>query len=539
MGQLLYDKASLVNIPSRYKDGKLYNIKPSNADFEFERGTQATRVNEDGLIEYVGIGEELATSTNWTNGAVYDSNTETLTATNLTTNTSIPVDIENNETYLITYTINSITSAGAGVRTLLGGSNGSQQAYRNESGTYSEIVTYPSAASIDNLYFSVNGTTSFEITDISLKQISNDTPRIDYTDPNNPSLLLEPERTNLIANANSYSGNTVYYTVTPNQASPDGENNATLFTEKTNTASHIINSNGAAISGGQTYTYSFFIKYAGKQNIPVNASDGLSGFAANIDILNGVVNSGTAEIQEFEDGWYRVSMTRTAGSGATNATIQMNFGVITGDGTSGFYLFGYQVEQGSYATSYIPTNGGIETRNADICIGGGDADTFNDSEGTLYLEYEPEKDLQMVALSDGTSGEAIWIYLINGGANLSIYVNSGGGQVASINCGTYESITANSNVIKVAATYKTNEFKAFVNGSLIATDTSGAAPTGLNTIEFKYPTSSAYNTKAKIKALTYFPEVLEDHELERLTSPTPLHASSFEDLANNNGYTIL
>ena len=49
----LYDKASLVLIPSQYKEGKLYNIKPLKDSFEFERGTAATRVNSDGLIERI------------------------------------------------------------------------------------------------------------------------------------------------------------------------------------------------------------------------------------------------------------------------------------------------------------------------------------------------------------------------------------------------------------------------------------------------------------------------------------------------------
>ena len=48
-----------------------------------------------------------------------------------------------------------------------------------------------------------------------------------------------------------------YYTVTPNQSSPDGENNATLFVEKTSTAFYFVNSDNASIVGGQTYTYSF------------------------------------------------------------------------------------------------------------------------------------------------------------------------------------------------------------------------------------------------------------------------------------------
>jgi len=57
MAQKLFDKATLVTIPSQYKEGKIYNIKPEDQSsaFEFERGSAATRVNEDGLIEQAGV----------------------------------------------------------------------------------------------------------------------------------------------------------------------------------------------------------------------------------------------------------------------------------------------------------------------------------------------------------------------------------------------------------------------------------------------------------------------------------------------------
>ena len=58
MAQKLFDKASLVMIPSQYKEGKIYNIKPEDqsSSFEFERGSAATRVNEGGG----GIGDLFA-----------------------------------------------------------------------------------------------------------------------------------------------------------------------------------------------------------------------------------------------------------------------------------------------------------------------------------------------------------------------------------------------------------------------------------------------------------------------------------------------
>jgi hypothetical protein len=54
----IYDKASLVQIPSGYKSGTLYSVVPNTADgdFDFTRGSTATRVNKDGLIETAAIG---------------------------------------------------------------------------------------------------------------------------------------------------------------------------------------------------------------------------------------------------------------------------------------------------------------------------------------------------------------------------------------------------------------------------------------------------------------------------------------------------
>ena len=50
--------------------------------------------------------------------------------------------------------------------------------------------------------------------------------------------------------------------------------------------------------------------------------------------------------------------------------------------------FGAQLEQGSYATSYIPTNGSISTRQADTASGSGNSEVFNDSEGVLFADIQ-------------------------------------------------------------------------------------------------------------------------------------------------------
>ena len=64
-----YDKASLVMIPSGYKDDKLYSIKPTDGsgDFTFSRdgagASPATRVNASGLIEKGYTNEALQSNT--------------------------------------------------------------------------------------------------------------------------------------------------------------------------------------------------------------------------------------------------------------------------------------------------------------------------------------------------------------------------------------------------------------------------------------------------------------------------------------------
>lgn len=52
---MINEKASLVQIPSGYKSGTLYSVVPNTSagDFTVTRGSTATRVNKDGLIESV------------------------------------------------------------------------------------------------------------------------------------------------------------------------------------------------------------------------------------------------------------------------------------------------------------------------------------------------------------------------------------------------------------------------------------------------------------------------------------------------------
>ena len=375
-------------------------------------------------------------------------------------------------------------------------------------------------------------------------------PRLDYSGGGCPVLLTEPQRTNLVTQSELFS-DAVWLTpgasVTSGFVSPDGTLNAFKFFEDTSTGGHYARTSNIGVTLGDDTTFSVFIKKGESNFIQLlfsGASHSSSNYA-NFDLLNGVLGSvggGVAKI-EFIGGFYRCSFTSQAtATTATNAYIwkiqsatSPRAESYTGDGTSGVYIYGASLEQASYPSSYIKTEGSAVTRNADLVNGAGDAATFNDSEGVLMAEISALADdltNRIISLSDGTNTNIISVQFSNAQSNdIVAYYNATGQTGRVISTTSYNIKSFN----KTALVWTNSSFKFYVNGYLIgiATIETPLVDNTLNQLKFQYGNSTLpfYGNTSQIK---YFNTALNDSELETLTSWT-----SFIEMAQAQNYNII
>ena len=213
-----------------------------------------------------------------------------------------------------------------------------------------------------------------------VSSVASNVPRIDYTGGGCPSILLEPQRTNLITYSEDFTQYTNSNTTdTANTVtSPDGTVNGTTLTASgSGSFNHIITSPAYTIASGEI-TSSIFAKKGTVNYIRLRLNGTTSGERAWYNLNNGTIDgedvSGSAKIEDYGNGWYRCSLTSSSniasGSGKSLQIFIQDSGgsqtAWTANGTENIYIWGTQTEQGAYPTSYIPTEGSTVTRNADV-----------------------------------------------------------------------------------------------------------------------------------------------------------------------------
>ena len=237
-----------------------------------------------------------------------------------------------------------------------------------------------------------------------VKTASNNEARFDHDPTTGESLglLSEEERTNLIAysviNTANWNTNTSSNTNnTTETKAPDGSNTAFKYVPNnggTGWVSVYNTPNVISMTSGTKYTYSVWAKpshsdFTGfRINGDIRDGGGIA-ISANFVLSGDGSVSGTydsASITKYPNGWYRCVATATADATTTEEPAFQTSSA--GDGTKGFYVWGYQVEVGVFATSYIPTSGAAVTRQPDRAriTGIPFSDFFNTEEGTLVVQ---------------------------------------------------------------------------------------------------------------------------------------------------------
>jgi hypothetical protein len=355
-------------------------------------------------------------------------------------------------------------------------------------------------------------------------------------------LLVEEARTNLLLRSEEF-GNS-YWSKTRSSVStvtdiisPDGLQNTHLFRETVSEPnSHTITRNNTYQSGFK-YSFSVFAKAYGSGNRKLFMLFGAGAFPsqqnATFDLVTGTVsginitNGSEAKIEKYPNGWYRCTLIGATTTSTTTSTSILylqseNTVVYPGDGVSGVYIWGAQIEQGSFPTSYIPTQGSTRTRAADNAsiTGKNFSEWYRQDEGTVLVGTRVQSHVQsnfprLFSIDDGTLFNFLSVVRGSNTRRIDYSVwNSGIGQAIGLNNGILPQVNSN---IKAAIIYKRNEFTGANVGVQINSDTSGNVPivTSLN-IGMRGQSGLHYN--GTISRLTYFPKRLPNSQLISLTT---------------------
>ena len=353
-------------------------------------------------------------------------------------------------------------------------------------------------------------------------------PRLDYSGGAScPSLLLEPQRQNLFANSeyidwwDAYSG----LLKTANAAtSPDGGSNAyKLYANSASSKKGIYKSFGVSASAT---SFSLFAKAGEIDIIQIGYGGTYGGTYANINLTDGSVeveSNQTTSVKDYGNGWYRITAvaTPTAGTGYWFANItddpaMLRNGNYVGNSSDGLYIFGAQLELGSYPTSYIPTYGTSQTRSKEQCNVNSVSGKIGQTQGTFFLDadlYKKTNTEFYIAISDGTLSNSIYLHQ----SSQSLLVNkriSGATEFLQLTPANWSSGRN-----KCAITYTATEMKIFVNGVLKDTETINGLPSGLSklTLGSRQDNLGELASDADYKQALLFPTALTDSECIALT----------------------
>ena len=362
-------------------------------------------------------------------------------------------------------------------------------------------------------------------------------PRFDF-DPvtlQPRGILIEEQRTNLTQYSQDFTNawwtKTNLNVATGAGIAPDGTNTANSAIPTAVLGTHYFT---RSITSAATNTVSWYVKPTGSYTKVAWFEEINTGNYATFDLSGAgsiITTSGaTATITAVGNGWYRITATAASpgGTGFSLWFIPQTYtsgspiGTWTPNGTDGFLVWAAQFEAGAFTTSYIPTVASTVTRSADVATISGSlfAQWYGQTEGTFVIDYrqgEGTTARSAAVANDGTNNNTIELY-IDGSTDATtlpfygVYV--GGAVQAAL---SFAAAAANSNH-KMAGAYRTNDFAASVDGSSVATDTSGTLPTPTRlTIGANGPATGSF-ANGHIRNIRFIPARAADFQLQALST---------------------
>jgi len=568
----LLSQASLVMIPSGYKEDVVYSPIPTNGngDLSFTRASNGTRINSAGLVE-VTPWNLLQYSEDFSNAywnkyqASITSNTTTAPNGTATADTLV----SGSGFAGVVYT-SSIFSAGD-ILTLsiyakantssilqLGTTDGTDRSANFNLSTGVVVSSVGVTASIESVgngwyrcsvsrtmlnpanFFVVEGTGSLSLfiwgaqtnVGVSAKPYFPTTdrlnvPRLTYQNGGGgcPSLLLEKQSTNLVTYSEQFDNAGWLQqggaTITANQAvSPDGTQNADKLNVDIQAYSYAYQTISATTA---IYTESIFAKKGTKNWLFIlnTTGGGARGwFNVNTGVVGTIASGYTGTITDVGNGWYRCTLTNTTSEYGN----YVGFGFVDADNTvtptsTGYgYLWGAQLEVSSYPTSYIPTTSATATRVADACFKTGISSLIGQTEGVIFYDgvltgiSNPYANL--INSEKNTTGSFSIGHSSTGVMLATLFVNSN--AIVNFNVGSFAVGTRT----KIAFAYKSGSFALYVNGTQLAT--SAATFTPIENMDDIYigdvTTYFNYKENTQVNQVALFTTRLTNAELASLTT---------------------